>query len=59
MASSQPVDPKKFAAPDSQYSLLEIVEEFIESVPQEEFEKLPPDGSIQLDHYIYGWPKVE
>ncbi len=38
-------------------SLWELADEFIKSVPPEEFNKLPKDGSIQLDHYIYGWPK--
>jgi hypothetical protein len=27
------------------------------SVPEEEWAKLPVDGSNQLDHYIYGSPK--
>lgn len=26
-------------------------------VPDEEFDRLPADGSEQLDHYIYGTPK--
>lgn len=28
-------------------------------VPEEEWAKLPPDLSDQLDHYIYGAPKKE
>ena len=47
--SSSPVPQKK--------SLWELADEFISSVPPEEFAKLPKDGSIQHDHYIYGWPK--
>ncbi|MGB0563367.1 MAG: hypothetical protein ACPGVO_16415 [Spirulinaceae cyanobacterium] len=28
-------------------------------VPSEEWKKLPHDGSINHDHYLYGAPKVE
>ncbi len=28
-----------------------------DSVPAEVWERLPEDGSIQHDHYIYGTPK--
>jgi antitoxin component of MazEF toxin-antitoxin module len=26
--------------------------------PPEEIAKLPPDGAAQLDHYLYGTPKI-
>ena len=35
----------------------EIAKEISESVPLEEWEKLPSDGSINHDHYLYGAPK--
>ncbi len=35
----------------------EIAKEISESVPFEEWEKLPSDGSINHDHYLYGAPK--
>jgi antitoxin component of MazEF toxin-antitoxin module len=26
-------------------------------IPEEELDKLPPDGAAQIDHYLYGHPK--
>ena len=37
-----------------------IWEAFIEAsleIPEEELDRLPPDGAAQHDHYIYGTPK--
>src|SRR5262249_19579749 len=28
------------------------------AIPEEERAKMPADGSTQLDHYLYGWPKT-
>ena len=38
-------------------SVLDIFREAREAIPEEEFEKLPVDGSAQIDHYVYGTPK--
>jgi antitoxin component of MazEF toxin-antitoxin module len=27
-------------------------------IPSEELDKLPPDGAAQIDHYLYGHPKL-
>ena len=35
----------------------EVAREISESVPFEEWEKLPADGSVNHDHYLYGAPK--
>ena len=35
----------------------EIAKEIGESIPLEEWEKLPSDGSVNHDHYLYGAPK--
>ena len=35
----------------------EVAREISESVPFEEWEKLPSDGSVNHDHYLYGAPK--
>ncbi|MGP1371530.1 MAG: DUF2281 domain-containing protein [Almyronema sp.] len=40
-------------------NLLEQVKDIQSQVPAEEWEKLPHDGSINHDHYLYGAPKVE
>jgi hypothetical protein len=39
--------------------LLKRIEEIQAQVPAEEWDKLPHDGSINHDHYLYGSPKVE
>ncbi|MGI0486052.1 hypothetical protein ACN4EK_11490 [Pantanalinema rosaneae CENA516] len=38
---------------------LRQVEAIQAQVPAEEWDKLPHDGSIHHDHYLYGSPKVE
>lgn len=35
----------------------EIIAEISEEIPKEEWEKLPSDGSVNHDHYLYGAPK--
>jgi hypothetical protein len=37
----------------------QMVLEIGASIPDEEWEKVPTDLSINLDHYLYGAPKVE
>ncbi|MFN4830825.1 MAG: DUF2281 domain-containing protein [Pseudanabaena sp.] len=39
--------------------LLERVKEIQSQVPTEEWDKLPHDGAINHDHYLFGSPKVE
>ena len=39
--------------------LLERVKEIQAQVPAEKWDKLPHDGSINHDHYLYGSPKIE
>jgi hypothetical protein len=40
-------------------SLLEFLDNFSNTIPQEEWEKLPSDMAKNIDHYLYGAPKVE
>jgi hypothetical protein len=63
----------KSLPPEQQREVLEFVEkltdsqpartiwqeirEIVEDVPNEEWEKLPRDGSANLDHYLYGAPR--
>ena len=35
----------------------QVLQELANQVPQAEWDRLPPDLSDQLDHYLYGWPK--
>lgn len=59
----QQTKPQESAAPTSQTSgildLLKQVEAIQSQVPAEEWDKLPHDGSINHDHYLYGSAKVE
>jgi hypothetical protein len=33
------------------------IRDIVQDVPKEEWEKLPRDGSANIDHYLYGAPK--
>ena len=46
-----------FAVKKDSRPIWEVAREISESVPLEEWEKLPSDGSINHDHYLYGAPK--
>ena len=41
-----------------QRPIWEVIAEIGRSVPQQEWAKIPADSSINLDHYLYGAPKV-
>ena len=38
-------------------SVWELFEDASRELPNEELDRLPKDGSLQHDHYIYGTPK--
>lgn len=40
-------------------SIWNLAQEFIKDLPEEEINKIPTDGALQHDHYIYGTPKIE
>ncbi len=37
----------------------EVITEISNQIPEEEWAKLPSDGSLNHDHYLYGSPKKE
>ena len=41
----------------SRKPLLQEIREIYQDIPDAEWEKLPRDGSENLDHYLYGAPK--
>jgi len=41
----------------STQTIEDVLAELGRSIPREEWDKLPPDLSDQLDHYLYGAPK--
>jgi hypothetical protein len=51
---------REFIEPSQQLpEFLAFVDEINTQVPVEEWSKLPPDLSKNLDHYLYGSPKIE
>jgi hypothetical protein len=40
-------------------SIWEIVDEINAGLPADTWENVPTDGSINLDHYLYGAPKKQ
>jgi hypothetical protein len=40
-------------------SVWDRIDELWESVPEEEWDRMPADAAAQHDHYIYGLPKRE
>jgi hypothetical protein len=51
---SQPTNDKKQSVAEF---LLEFAANVEKDVPAEELEKLPTDGALNHDHYLYGSPK--
>ena len=45
--------------PASPRPIWEVIEKIGASVPKEEWAKVPTDASKNLDHYLYGHPKLE
>ena len=37
----------------------EVVDEINAGLPEDTWENVPTDGSINLDHYLYGAPKQQ
>lgn len=35
----------------------EVIDEIVSKVPPEVWDDVPPDGSLNHDHYLYGAPK--
>ena len=47
-------------SPDAEApSLLEIINELQESVPQDVWSNGPSDGAKNYKHYLYGWPRYD
>ena len=38
-------------------TLMEKIEQIASRIPEEDLEKLPVDGAVNVDHYLYGHPK--
>ena len=59
-APEQPVpQPKKRREGTKGESLWTFLRNLSEAVPDEDLSKIPHDGSINTDHYLYGAPKAQ
>lgn len=57
--SEQPKEPKGSGEFDAKAKpIWEIAKEIGKSVPSKDWEKVPKDSSINLDHYLYGHRKT-
>jgi hypothetical protein len=56
---AQPEDPIVYEHNSGLLSLLTNINLIQAEVPAEEWQKMPRDGAINHDHYLYGSPKVE
>jgi hypothetical protein len=54
-----PDESENLTGPSEPRALEEKIAAIVAQVPDEEWEKLPPDMGDQLDHYIYGTPRHE
>lgn len=45
--------------PTQTNSILDMIDEITQEIPQNELDQLPTDLSKNLDHYLYGIPKIE
>ncbi len=50
---------RKEPVPGSAGELFEWIADLGSKIPPDELRKFPTDGSKNLDHYLYGHPKVE
>lgn len=44
---------------EDRISIWEVVDKINASLPADTWENVPTDGSINLDHYLYGAPKKQ
>ncbi len=51
------LEDEKVAAETEHQTIWEMVKGFAEEVPEEAWNELPTNGSINVDHYLYGHRK--
>jgi hypothetical protein len=54
-----PVERPAVSEADRKRPIWEVLAERALQIPEEELDKIPHDGSVNLDHYLYGAPKKE
>lgn len=48
---------EKTSAPLRERPIWEVIAEISSQVPEEVWDNVPSDGSLNVDHYLYGAPK--
>lgn len=48
---------EKMSAPLRERPIWEVIAEISSQVPEEVWDNVPSDGSLNVDHYLYGAPK--
>lgn len=54
---AETLEDEKVSEDTERQTIWEMVKDIIEEVPKEQWDKLPTDGSINVDHYLYGHQK--
>ena len=59
LLDSLAMDPGSEGTTADRRSIWEVVDEINARLPADTWENIPTDGSINLDHYLYGAPKKQ
>ena len=59
LLDSLATDPNSEGAGTDRRSIWEVVDEVNAVLPPDTWENVPTDGSINVDHYLYGAPKKQ
>jgi hypothetical protein len=55
----EPVERPVLSEADRNRPIWELLEEQAQLIPAEELDRIPHDGSVNHDHYLYGAPKKD
>jgi hypothetical protein len=55
----EPAERRVLSEEDKERPIWEVILERVDRIPVEELEPMPPDGSVNHDHYLYGAPRQE
>jgi len=57
LSYAETLEDEKVVEESERQTIWEMVKDIIEEVPKEAWDELPTDGSINVDHYLYGHKK--
>jgi hypothetical protein len=53
----EPIERPTLSEADRNRPIWELLEEQAQQIPEAELDRIPHDGSVNHDHYMYGAPK--